>query len=249
MPIGLVGGTLAALAGTAATIKAARAASRARQKGKAKKVVKTLKSKGLKPTQKQLDQAAGGQLARAANAPQQATFLDSAPGRNETLNRLSPEQASYQNAGLARLNQALPNIQLPGQTYTPQQLAQQQQQYQQQFAPFANQAHEGFQNGVASLAERFTSAGGGRIGSPAFATALGQAHRGFQSDLNAQANEYGLNQQKMQNNNFNNLASGGLSGGVENIMHQPQAAGYQNLINGVLPALGTAAGAYLGAKY
>jgi hypothetical protein len=249
MPLpALVIPALKALAVTAGAIKAARATSRAKQKGKAKKVVRTLKSKGLKPTQKQLDQAAGGDRARAANAPKDATFIDSAPGRTDSLNRLSQGQEAYQNAALSRLNQSLPNVQLPGQTYTPQQLAQQQQQYQQQFSPFANQAHEGFQNGVASLAERFTSAGGGRLGSPAFATALGQAHRGFQSDLNSQAAEYGLNQQRNQQSNFNNLASGGLSGGVENIVHQPQAAGYQNLINGSLGALGTGLGAYYGSK-
>ena len=240
MPIGALGAGLAALAGTATAIKAGRAVSRARKKGKAKKVVKKLVAQKKTPTQKQLDQAAGGARARAANAPENATFLDSAPGRNETLNRLSPEQAAYQNAGLARLQEALPNYQLPGQYYSPQQLQQQQQQYQQQFAPFANQAHEGFQNGIASLAERFTSAGGGRIGSPAFATALGQAHRGFQSDLNAQAAEYGLNQQKMQNNNFGNLASGGLSGGVENIIHKPQLAGYQQGLLGIAPVAASA---------
>ncbi len=117
------------------------------------------------------------------------------------------------------------------------------------FQPYEDKANEGYQQGVASLAERFTSLGGGRLGSPAFTSALEQHNRGFQNDLNAQRQEYGLNQQKMQNNNLSNLLQSGLGKSQENIFHPGQNAGFQDLIKTLLPHLADFAGSYYGNKW
>ena len=239
---------LKALGLLTSVVSAGKASKRAINKGQAKKIVRQVKASGKKPTQAQLDSAHGGQRAKNPGGPLQADFFRGTPDIDRQVPILSPEQQQLQNNLIQSIMKALPNYQLPGQQQTPEQFQQQQQQFQQGFQPFQDLAQEDFQNGVASLAERFTSLGGGRLGSPAFTSALGQYNRGFQSDLNAQRQQYGLQQQANQNTNFHNLLSGGLSRSQENVFHPGQNAGYQDLIKGVLPAAGLGIGAYFGGK-
>lgn len=65
------------------------------------------------------------------------------------------------------------------------------------FQPYEAQMRQGFNEGtVPGLAERFTSLGGGRLGSPTFAQQLGQAGRGLEGDINAARETYRQGQQQ-----------------------------------------------------
>lgn len=71
------------------------------------------------------------------------------------------------------------------------------QQVNQGFQPYEAQMRQGFNEGtVPGLAERFTSLGGGRLGSPTFAQQLGQAGRGLEGDINAARETYRQGQQQ-----------------------------------------------------
>lgn len=79
------------------------------------------------------------------------------------------------------------------------------------FSPIGNQELERFYTQtVPSLAERFTAMGGGQRSS-AFQGALANAGRGLGNDLAAQQQQYGLQQQGMQQNLISNLLNLGLS--------------------------------------
>jgi hypothetical protein len=85
------------------------------------------------------------------------------------------------------------------------------------FEPIRQQAMNQFQqNIVPSLAERFTSMGGGRLSSPAFASQLGQAGSGLEQALAAMQSQYG---QQNQHNAMSMLALG-LSPSFENFYSQ-----------------------------
>lgn len=238
-----------AAAGIGGAVAAGKASKRAIGKGKSKKIVRQIKAKGLTPSQAQLDAAAGGQRAKNPGEPLQADFLHGTPDQKSQMSVYNPQQEELLKNLISRIQEALPNLQLPGQQQNPQQIQQQQQQFQQGFQPYEDLANEGYQQGVASLAERFTSLGGGRLGSPAFTSALEQHNRGFQNDLNAQRQQYGLNQQTNQNSNLSNLLQSGLGRSQENLFHPGQNAGYQDLIKGVLPAAAQFAGSYYGNKF
>ena len=78
------------------------------------------------------------------------------------------------------------------------------------FAPIGNQELERFYTQtIPSLAERFTALGGGQRSS-AFQGALGQAGRFLGNDLAAQQQQYGLQQQGMNQNLYSNLLNMGL---------------------------------------
>lgn len=65
------------------------------------------------------------------------------------------------------------------------------------FQPYEAQMRNGFNEGtVPGLAERFTSLGGGRLGSGTFAQQLGQAGRGLEGDINAARETYRQGQQQ-----------------------------------------------------
>jgi len=146
------------------------------------------------------------------------------PGRTRLLSQFTPE------------NQALFNdliSQILGQ-------------YQQggfDFEPVAQQARTQFeQKTVPSIAERFTSMGGGQRSS-GFQQALGQAGAGLEGQLASLGSQYGLQQQGL----LQNL----LGMGRQEPLFQQQSHG---LLGGLLPSListlgqagGTAARAYMG---
>lgn len=227
--------------------KAGSSSIKAIKKGKAKKTVRQVIKKGGKPTQEQLNLAKG----LTAEGYKKGGFFDSEPGRAEALSTKTPDQLKFQNASLDSLNNSLPYYQLPGQQLTPQQQQQQFQQHQQGFQPFEDQARKGFyQSTIPSLAERFTSLGSGNsLRSPVFQNTLARAGSNFESDLNAQRAQYGLNQQNMQNSNFHNLMSGGLSQSRENIYHPGKNAGLVDVAAGIIPFAGQYAGTYYGEKH
>jgi hypothetical protein len=79
------------------------------------------------------------------------------------------------------------------------------------FAPIGNQELERFYTQtIPSLAERFTAMGGGQRSS-AFQGALANAGRFLGNDLAAQQQQYGLQQQGMQQNLISNLLNLGLT--------------------------------------
>ncbi len=79
------------------------------------------------------------------------------------------------------------------------------QQYQQAFAPYAQNAREQFTSQtVPGLAERFTALGGGQ-NSSAFQGALGQAGAGLESSLAGMGAQFGQQQQQLDQNYLLNL--------------------------------------------
>lgn len=167
-------------------------------------------------------------------------FFVGSPATTRQLQLYTPEQ---QNTLNALLNQAQTGLQP--------------QNFGSNFAPIAKQAEQRFQQQtVPTLAERFTSLGGG-LSSPAFASQLGQAGAGMQTDLAALQSQFGLQQQ----GNLMNLLSLGLMPQFE-AAYVPRKPGVLELLAGqgaqaaqqVLPLLfgglgggaGVAAGAGLG---
>jgi len=101
------------------------------------------------------------------------------------------------------------------------------------FEPIRQQALTQFQqNIVPSLAERFTSMGGGRISSPAFASQLGQAGSGLEQALAAMQAQYG---QQNQRNALSMLALG-LSPSFENIYKERVPPAGENMLYGAMKA-------------
>lgn len=80
-----------------------------------------------------------------------------------------------------------------------------QQNYQNAFAPIAEQrTNEFYSQTIPSLAERFTALGGGQ-NSSAFQGALGQAGAGLQTDLASMGAQFGQQQQQLDQNYLLNL--------------------------------------------
>jgi hypothetical protein len=101
------------------------------------------------------------------------------------------------------------------------------------FEPIAKRAMSQFnQNIVPSLAERFTSMGGGRLSSPAFASQLGQAGTGLEEALAAMQSQYGM---QNQHNGMSMLALG-LSPQFENFYQQSQPGAGENILSGAIKA-------------
>ena len=127
----------------------------------------------------------------------------------EAVNNLNPGQQQISNQMLQQGQQALGNLNLPGNPL----------QGQGSFGPIAENATRQFnQVTVPGLAERFAAMGSGDKGSSAFTNALGSAGADLQSQLAALASQYGLQQQGlnlqeqgMQNNNLFSLLQQGLN--------------------------------------
>jgi len=151
--------------------------------------------------------------------------LFSQPGRFEQL--ASVEQPQQQ-AIMQMLQQALGQMQNPTQG----------------FQPIAQQAREQFQqNTVPTIAERFTSMGGGGQRSSAFAGQLGQAGAGLESQLAGQQAQFGQQQQGLAQQ----LAQLGLSPTFQYGYH-PERAGALEKFGGLAAQFGgQALGSYMGA--
>ena len=114
------------------------------------------------------------------------------------------------------------------------------------FAPIAQQAQERFYGQtVPTLAERFTALGG--QDSSAFQGALASAGRGLDVDLAALEQQYGLQQQGLQQNLLANLLSAGLGTRAFESAYIPKQQGFgESLVLNTVPAAIRAAGAYFG---
>lgn len=99
------------------------------------------------------------------------------------------------------------------------------------FAPVANQQLENFYTQtIPSIAERFTSLGGGQRSS-AFQGALGQAGRGLANDLASQQQQYNLQQQGMEQNLISNLLNMGLVPQFAQNLNPGKGGAIQGLVN------------------
>ncbi len=115
------------------------------------------------------------------------------PGRPQFLPTQTGPQQQLQGLTIENLMQLLQ----PG--------MQNAQQYQQAFAPIAQNARQNFYTStIPSLAERFTALGGGQ-NSSAFQGALGQAGAGLESQLGALGAQFGQQQQGLDQNFLLNL--------------------------------------------
>ncbi len=138
----------------------------------------------------------------------------------QAVNQYNPAQQQVLQQGLTQGQQALGNLNLPGN----------QLQGQNSFAPIAENAQRQFnQVTVPGLAERFAAMGSGDKGSSAFTNALGSAGADLQSQLAALGSQYGLQQQGlnlqeqgMQSNNLFNLLQAGLNPQEQFIHHGAQ---------------------------
>lgn len=160
-------------------------------------------------------------------------FFKGAPAGTERL-ALGTGQQQGINSQLGNLLQgSLGNINLPGG------------QGMSSFAPIAQQAQRNFQTQtVPGLAERFTSLGGGQLGSPVFANMLGQAGAGLQSDLASQEQGFNMQQEEMQNQNLMRFLQMFLQPQFENLYHQPQQSKLSNLFSQIGGPLAQAGLAY-----
>lgn len=163
-----------------------------------------------------------------------ASFFRSAPGGFQQLSNQTAQQQGL-NALLGNLGQgALGNLSLPGSNNG-----------MSSFQPIAQQAQRNFQTQtVPGLAERFTSLGGGQLGSPAFASQLGQAGAGLQSTLAGQEQGFNMQQQQMQNQNLMQLLQMFLQPQFQNMYHQPQQSGLSSLMGQIGGPLALAGLAY-----
>jgi hypothetical protein len=102
------------------------------------------------------------------------------------------------------------------------------------FAPIAQRARTNFQQKtLPSIAERFTSMGGGQRSS-AFQQAVGQAGAGLDESLAAMEQQYNLQRQPL----FQQMISMGLGPQFENAMHARQPGMLETGISSFLGGLG-----------
>lgn len=128
------------------------------------------------------------------------------PARNEQLPLYNKQQQNLLSQILGQSSGALQNLQKPF-----------------DFSPIENQARTGFQQQtIPSIAERFTSMGGGALSSPAFASQLGQAGAGLETNLAGLKSQIGLQQQGQQQNMLMNLLRFALQPQTENLYHPRQ---------------------------
>lgn len=108
------------------------------------------------------------------------------------------------------------------------------------FGPIEQQARAGFeQKTVPSIAERFTSMGGGGGRSSAFGQQLGQAGSDLEQSLAGMRQNYGLQQQGL----LQNL----LGLGKQEAYYQPESPGFLgNIAAPLVQAGGSALGSYFG---
>lgn len=101
------------------------------------------------------------------------------------------------------------------------------------FQPIEQRARSQFaQQGIPSLAERFTSMGNNKLTSPAFVGQLGSAQAGLEEGLAALRSQYGL---QSQGQNLN-LAQLGLTPQFQNYQMQGQPGFLQNTLGTVTDA-------------
>lgn len=146
-----------------------------------------------------------------------SNFFLGSPERTEQMSTVSPEQ---QGAMMQMLQRGLAGMD------------------QFDFAPIEQQARRGFQQQtLPSIAERFTSMGGGQRSS-AFQQALGQAGAGLEQNLASMKQQYNLQRQPL----FQQMINMGLRPQFENVMHARQPGMLETGISSLLGGLGGALG-------
>jgi hypothetical protein len=154
--------------------------------------------------------------------------LFGSPGQVALSPLLNPQQQNLQGLTIQNLMQML------------QQGNQGPAQYQNSFAPIAQNARENFySNTVPSLAERFTALGGGQ-NSSAFQGALGQAGAGLESDLGAMGAQFGQQQQQLDQGYLLNLLKLALAPQFES----SYIPGKSGLLGGAGNAVGQGIGSF-----
>jgi len=107
------------------------------------------------------------------------------------------------------------------------------------FEPIANQAKSQFyEDIIPSLAERFTSLGGGAQNSSAFQGALGKQGAALAEGLAALRSQYGLQQQGLTNQRLGTLLSGGMQPQFQSAYMPAQPGFLQNLGSGLAGGAG-----------
>ena len=154
-------------------------------------------------------------------------FFVGAPGQAQFIPTQTGSQSQLQNQAIQNLMQMLSGGQGG------------QQQYQQAFAPIAQNAREQFTSQtIPGLAERFTALGGGQ-NSSAFQGALGQAGAGLESSLAGMGAQFGQQQQQLDQNYLLNLLRFALMPQFES-QYRPATGGLLgNLAGGVGQGLGS----------
>lgn len=165
--------------------------------------------------------------------------LVGSPGQAQFLPTQTGPQNQLQGLSIQRLMEMLQ----PG--------MQSQQNYQNAFAPIAQQrTNEFYSQTVPSLAERFTALGGGQ-NSSAFQGALGQAGAGLQTDLASMGAQFGQQQQQLDQNYLLNLLRFAFQPQFET-QYKPGTGGlFGNIASGLgsgLNALGQGFGMYAGSS-
>lgn len=146
--------------------------------------------------------------------------LFGSPARNEQVQRFNPQQQSALNQILGQATQGLPNLNKGF-----------------DFGPIENQARTGFATQtVPTIAERFTSMGGGQSSS-AFAGALGSAGSELERSLASLKSDVGLQQQGQQQNLLLSLLQQGLQPQAENLYHTAQPGAFQSALSPAIQAL------------
>lgn len=171
------------------------------------------------------------------NLPQPPTgnFFTGSPASFANIPNFTPQQQEL-------LNQILPQLQ-GGLKSRFESLGQRGHQF--DFAPIAQQQTEDFYtNVIPTIAERFTSLGGGAQRSSAFQGALGAAGRGLKTDLASLAAQYGLHQQEQNlrqqglNDTFlGNMLSAGLTPQNQTAYFPSQPGALQSAAGAIGPAL------------
>ena len=157
-----------------------------------------------------------------------ASFLFGKRRRTQQMPTVSPQQSSAMNQ---ILQQALAGLQ---------QQPQQMQSF--DFQPIAEQARKQFSEGtIPSLAERFTSLGGGAQRSSAFQSALGRAGSDLDTNLAALQSQYGLEGQKLglqQRGQLQNLLGLALRPQFENVLSPSSPGLLQSLLSSGIQGVG-----------
>jgi len=141
-----------------------------------------------------------------------------APGQFKQIGNFTPQQQQLQNQSIQQAMSLLGNKGKPDYSG---------------FEPIEQRARQQFQTQtVPSLAERFTSLGGGQRSS-AFTGALGQYGSDLESQLAGLRSQYGLQQQQLGNQQLGQLSNIGFQPSFQTA-YQPAT---QGLLHQIVPAL------------
>ena len=178
-----------------------------------------------------VDAVKGGKnpLATSSLIPE-SSFWSGTPAYNQNFNLLTPQQQQLQGGALQGAQNLLQGGQNPlGNSFD--------------FQPIADEARSNFYSEtVPTLAERFSGMGAGGQGSSDFRGAIGAAGTGLDKALASLKQQYGMQQQGMNQNLLSILLSGGLGTRSFENAHFPRQPGFaENFGTNVLGGAANAA--------